>query len=87
MQSVSISFSMPVYPGAFPRPINSAGSPSTIKRWRCSVRTSVAASEGCRPQFQLPPEAWIFSLSPDGSTCLKPDSVTQRYSRMCARLG
>jgi integrase len=29
----------------------------------------------------------IFSNSPDGSTWLKPDSVGQRYIRMCARLG
>lgn len=31
--------------------------------------------------------AFVFSDSPDGSTWLKPDSVSQRYSRMCARLG
>jgi hypothetical protein len=29
----------------------------------------------------------MFSRSPDGSTWLKPDSVSQRYERMCARLG
>jgi hypothetical protein len=29
----------------------------------------------------------MFSLDPDGSTWLKPDSVTQRYARMCAKLG
>ncbi len=32
-------------------------------------------------------DARIFSLAPDGSTWLKPDSVSQRYARMCARLG
>jgi integrase len=32
-------------------------------------------------------DARIFSLKPDGSTWLKPDSVSQRYARMCARLG
>jgi integrase len=37
--------------------------------------------------FELPPKARIFSLSPDASTWLKPDSVGQRYVRMCARLG
>lgn len=31
--------------------------------------------------------AWIFSPLPDGSTWLKPDTVSQRYVRMCARLG
>lgn len=30
-------------------------------------------------------KARIFSTSPDGSTWLKPDSVSQRYARMCAR--
>lgn len=37
--------------------------------------------------FELPADARVFSLSPDGSTWLKPDSVGQRYARMCARLG
>src|SRR5919199_6862534 len=37
--------------------------------------------------FELPGNARIFSLSPDGSTWLKPDSVGQRYARMCARVG
>jgi integrase len=36
---------------------------------------------------ELPAEARIFSTKPDGSTWLKPDSVSQRYARMCARLG
>lgn len=35
----------------------------------------------------LAPDARVFSRDPDGSTWLKPDSVTQRYTRMCARLG
>ena len=33
----------------------------------------------------MPGNARIFSNSPDGSTWLKPDSVSQRYARMCAR--
>lgn len=33
----------------------------------------------------MPEKARIFSSSPDGSTWLKPDSVSQRYARMCAR--
>ena len=37
--------------------------------------------------LSLAPEARVFSGSPDGSTWLKPDSVSQRYSKMCARLG
>lgn len=32
-------------------------------------------------------DAFVFSLAPDGSTSLKPSSVTQRYSRMADRLG
>jgi integrase len=36
---------------------------------------------------KLRPEARVFSLAPDGSMCLKPASVGQRYARMCARLG
>ena len=36
---------------------------------------------------EMPHSARIFSLSPDGSTWLKPDSVSQRYARMCARIG
>ncbi|ALE74390.1 hypothetical protein AD006_25335 [Pseudonocardia sp. EC080610-09] len=35
----------------------------------------------------LRPEAYVFSLAPDGETSLVPGSVTQRYSRMAARLG
>lgn len=37
--------------------------------------------------FELPPTARVFSLSPDGSRWINPDTVTQRYARMCARLG
>jgi integrase len=33
----------------------------------------------------MPGKARIFSNSPDGCTWLKPDSVSQRYARMCAR--
>lgn len=36
---------------------------------------------------EMPGEAKIFSLSPDGSTWIKPDTVSQRYARMCARIG
>lgn len=47
---------------------------------RCTER---AATLG----LTLPSDARVFSPSPDGSTWLKPDTVTQRYARMCARLG
>lgn len=36
---------------------------------------------------KLSEDAFLFSRSPDHSTWLKPDSVSQRYDRMCARLG
>jgi integrase len=32
-------------------------------------------------------DAYVFTLSPDGSTPLKPDAATQRYERMAQRLG
>ena len=34
---------------------------------------------------EMPSKARIFSGAPDGSTWLKPDSVSQRYARMCVR--
>jgi integrase len=34
-----------------------------------------------------PEGAYLFSVSPDGSTFATPDSVTQRYDRMATRLG
>ena len=35
----------------------------------------------------LPDDAYIFSRDPAGSTWLRPDSVSQRYAKMCRRLG
>lgn len=35
----------------------------------------------------LPEDARVFSPLPDGSTWIRPDAVSQRYRRMCARLG
>ena len=37
--------------------------------------------------MDLPSDARIFSPVPDGSEWVKPDTVGQRYARMCARLG
>jgi integrase len=37
--------------------------------------------------LSLAPTSRVFSLSPDGSTWINPDTVTRRYARMCARLG
>lgn len=35
----------------------------------------------------MPGEARVFSPLPDGSIWMKPGTVSQRYERMCARLG
>jgi integrase len=35
----------------------------------------------------MPGSARIFSPLPDGSTWIKPDTVSQRYERMCSRIG
>jgi integrase len=37
--------------------------------------------------LKLVADARIFSPAPDGSLWLKPDTIGQRYERMCARLG
>ena len=37
--------------------------------------------------FELPCDAFLFSVDPDGATFPTPDSVTQRYDRMVSRLG
>lgn len=49
-------------------------------RERCAERTRAIGVE-------LRSEAFVFSLAPDGVTSLVPGSVTQRYSRLAARLG
>lgn len=43
--------------------------------------------EAAALDLTLARDARIFSRDPDGATWLKPGSVTQRYSRMCTRLG
>ncbi|WP_216213762.1 tyrosine-type recombinase/integrase [Amycolatopsis aidingensis] len=50
-----------------------------------AYRRHCAERVGIGPE--MPVEARIFSPVPDGSTWLKPDTVSQRYARMCARLG
>ena len=47
---------------------------------RCRAR---AAALG----IELADDARLFSRDPDGQTWLLPDSVSQRYERMCRRLG
>jgi integrase len=36
---------------------------------------------------KLPRDAYVFSLAPDSSMHIAPDTITQRYSRMAERLG
>jgi integrase len=46
-----------------------------------------AAQTAARLGIELAEDSLVFSSSPDRTTWLKPDTVTQRYSRMCERLG
>ena len=71
-----------------PRPTSSGGSsldPETVKvlrehRERCRRARPPSASSS-------PADAFVFSLAPDGRRNSSPSSVTQRYSRLAARLG
>jgi integrase len=36
---------------------------------------------------ELPQDGYIFAATPENNTPMRPDTVTQRFSRMCARLG
>ena len=47
---------------------------------RCTKRTQAIG-------IDLPKDAYVFSNEPDGSTPLKPSSVTQRYRRLVRSLG
>jgi integrase len=49
-------------------------------RQRCEERASLLG-------LALPPQAYVFSADPDGGAFPIPDSVTQRYGRLAARLG
>lgn len=46
----------------------------------CAERAAALGAE-------LRDDAFVFSPEPDGSVWPKPDSATQRYTRMCSRLG
>jgi site-specific recombinase XerD len=50
----------------------------TAYRLHCAARADLD---------DMPGGARIFSPLPDGNTWLRPDTVSQRYQRMCARLG
>ena len=49
-------------------------------RQRCVARARALGVE-------LGPDAFVFSLDPDGTTPRRPESVTQRYRRMCKQIG
>jgi integrase len=55
----------------------------TVLRAYLKRRAEQAAELG----VELRDDAFVFSPEPDGSVWPKPDSATQRYARMCARLG
>jgi hypothetical protein len=46
-----------------------------------------AAQSAASLGIELSEDAFVFSTAPDRSTRMNPDTVTQRYSRMCKRLG
>ena len=58
------------------------------RRPRCCGSTSIgAATRAAALGIELRPDAFVFSSASDGSMFPTPDSVTQRYDRMVARLG
>lgn len=46
-----------------------------------------AARIAASVNVELADDSFVFSASPDRRAWLRPDTVTQRYSRMCKRLG
>lgn len=59
--------------------------PETIELLREHKARAHARAEAL--QLELADDSFVFSLAPDGSTHLIPDSVTQRYSKLANRLG
>lgn len=47
---------------------------------RCEARAAAL-------EVTLSPDAFVFSLAPNGQTEMKPDTVTQRYGRLAEKLG
>lgn len=45
------------------------------------------AEQAASLEIALPEDGFVFSPDPDGATWPKPGTATQRYSRMCSRLG
>ncbi|MBA0125547.1 tyrosine-type recombinase/integrase [Haloechinothrix sp. YIM 98757] len=52
----------------------------TEHKTRCEERATTLG-------VTLDPDGYVFSLDPDGSTPMKPDTVTQRYRRLAERIG
>jgi integrase len=46
-----------------------------------------SAEQAAAAKIPLPEDGFVFSTDPDGSTWPRPGTATQRYTRMCARLG
>jgi integrase len=59
--------------------------PQTLALLRAYL--ALCAGRAASLGVELSPDAYVFSLSPDGRTWPRPDTTTQRYARMCARLG
>jgi integrase len=49
-------------------------------RDRCEARAEALGVD-------LTPDAYVFSPAPDGSVSFKPDTITQKYSRMANKVG
>lgn len=46
-----------------------------------------SAEQAAALEIALPEDGFVFSPDPDGASWGRPGTATQRYSRMCARLG
>ena len=71
-----------------PRPTSAGGSSSTRRPSRsCARYLQHRAQQAALLGIELGEDASSSRRAPDGATPVRPDTVTQRYSRMCARLG
>ena len=59
--------------------------PQTLALMRAYLQH--CAQQAATLGLELSEDGYVFSSAPDHSTPLKPDTVTQRFSRMCTRLG
>lgn len=53
-----------------------------LDAWRREAEADAAAVD-----VELAEDCWVFSPQPDAATPMSPNGATQRYSRMCERIG